>query len=431
MLQRTQLSLILLSLFYVVGGCSSVLIADKITDNTEVKSGIIYALPTSIILIKIKLGSVPILNTENKKRKQKLELAIAKTIEEISKAKEPSKTKLKERLKKYRDELKSLIDSAPKIRALQMVPGVEHVMADSNAQFQLSYNQAYSSDDTVEIRTTEDGLLQSISSTAGDKTGEAISLIVKTGADTAVLLATGGFSRLRLDAVSDIGTEAAKPDVVPCSEQQDYELEVPVDPRDQQAAYKILKTAIKAKTGQVCLHLDVYDSNLELIYTSEEKRLDEISDKAVKAINNRTNVSEKRCSKGACYRREGSVIFHVRHFDKRILSSTAQLSAPQLGSVGRIDFWRRAFIEAKGEADFSNGSLVRIKYTKPSELLAIARLPVGILETLFGIPSKLFETETGRVQGRAKLIEAETNLIKARIELLEKKRLEKDILQVE
>lgn len=427
MLRRVSLFALLLSLSCVLGGCSPVLVADK----PRTGSGVIYALPTSVVLVKMKLGSVPILNAANKKRKQELENLIATTKAELSKAKEPSITKLKEKLQKYKSELKELIDSVPKIRALQIVPGAESVMADLDAQFLLSYSHAYSSDDTVEIRTTENGLLQSISSTAGDKTAEAISLTVKAGADAAVLSVTGGLSRLTLDALDDIKSEKVEPSVVQCSEQQDYEVEVPVDPGDREAAYQILETAIKAKTGQVCFHLDVYDSNVKLIYTSDKDKREQVNAEAVTSLKEGTSIDEGWCSKGACYRRKGSVIFHVRHLDRRVVSSTAQLSAPQLGAIGRIDFWRRAFVEAKGEADFSNGSLIRIKYTKPSELLAIARVPVDILETLFGIPSKLFETEAGRLQGRAKVIEAETSLIEARIKLLEKQRLETETLQVE
>lgn len=404
-----------------------------IVSSKEVGSGpgVIYALPTSIVSVKVTLGSVPVFDAAGKKRKQELESVIKSLKSEIANADDSKKPALKTKLTKLENELKQLVSSAPKVRALQLIPGAETVLADSKAQFLLSYNPSYNSHDTVEVKTTENGLLKSISSTASDKTGEALSLVVKAGADAAVFFASGGFSDLALDSVGQVSGQKRDPNVGDCNNESDYEVEVPIDPSDQEAAFQSMELAIKSKTGRECVFFDAYDSRARLIYTTDPQKFSLRDTEAITELKSISEVDRGKCSKGACYRRKGGVIFHLRHKDQRVASFPTILSAPQLGAIGWIDFERREFIESKSEAEFNNGSLVRVKYSKPSELLAFVNIPVDVLESIFGIPAKLFETEAGRLEGEAKVIEAETGLIESRIKLLEQQKKERESLEIE
>lgn len=365
----------------IFSGCSPVLKSEDLGEGQG--AGVIYALPTSIVSIKVKLGSVPVLSAVAQKAKQKLETEIRNTAAAIAKAKTEAKPELEKKLKSLKGVLEKLLNDAPTVRSIQIVPGTETVMADPKAQFLLAYKPEFNSDDTVEIQTTESGLLQKVSTRASDKTGEAITLTVKAAADAAVFFASGGLSGLSQGAVGILDRPQVERDPKECREEPDYEVNVLIDPRAQASAYKAIQLAVKAKTGRNCIHLDVYDSGARLIHTSDSNRLSSVNEAAKEELETITSVRKKACESAVCYRRRGSLVFQLRHKDRSVVPTSARLTAPQLGAVGWIDFQRRSFVEAKAEADFNNGHLTRVKYTKPSQLLAIVNVPVDILETIF------------------------------------------------
>lgn len=361
------------------------------------------------------------LTAAEKKQVADLESEIGlKTLAAVNEKDPAKQQELLAEVAKLTREKDDIIDPAEKIRAVRIVPATESVLPDEEARFVLHYQPSSWSDDTVEIKTLSNGLLDEITSIAADKTAETVTLIVKGAADAAVFSEAGGFSDLTKKPT--LGMQFTPEEKADCKNQPDFSIEVSINPRDFAAAYETIKNEVIAKTGFHCLELEVRDQHAKLLYTSDTSASEPISTEALSTLKKRTQVRCAMCQKGACYRRKGSLQFKLRHETDDILSGSAQVAAYQLGEIGRVDFQRRAFVEAKTEVDFENGGLVRVKYTKPSQWLAGASIPIDILETLFGIPSKLFETESGRLKGQASVIEAQTGLVEAQANLIEKQR---------
>jgi len=67
---------------------------------------------------------------------------------------------------------------------------------------------------------------------------------------------------------------------------------------------------------------------------------------------------------------------------------------------------------------FTNGVLTKIDLTRPSEILAFAKIPVELVKAIAGLPMDLINFKVENVTANTNYLQAEINAIKAQQTLL-------------
>lgn len=93
---------------------------------------------------------------------------------------------------------------------------------------------------------------------------------------------------------------------------------------------------------------------------------------------------------------------------------------PDPKQLVELDFSRASFVKKTITANFDKGILSSIAVDKPSEAMALAKVPLDILTALVKLPAELIQLkidttkkETGELEEQKKLLEAQQALIKA------------------
>ncbi len=95
---------------------------------------------------------------------------------------------------------------------------------------------------------------------------------------------------------------------------------------------------------------------------------------------------------------------------------------PNKGPVGLIPFKAGSFVKTVHDVEFKNGLLTKWDTNKPSEILAIVRVPLDIVDGIFEGLSKLVPFQTKQVTNESDLLKAQAELFKSQTELLEAQR---------
>jgi hypothetical protein len=91
---------------------------------------------------------------------------------------------------------------------------------------------------------------------------------------------------------------------------------------------------------------------------------------------------------------------------------------PNEAPIITLDVTRPAFAERVTKLSFTNGVLTKIDLTRPSEILAFAKIPVELVKAIAGLPMDLINFKVENVTANTNYLQAEINAIKAQQTLL-------------
>ncbi len=404
------------------GGTASVLTSTKLTDpSRSVAKGVIYSLPQTWVSLTATVGEKKFPTAEQVKMIAQLNARIAKLKDQIQalekdvEGKKPDDEKKKRtELAQHQAELKTENEKLSAVwarvstkRGVSSSVKLATVTPDPEHTYNLAYIHDSGSNDTIEIQTSQSGLLVSISTSTRDETAAIVKDVIGVAGDAAVFFATGGFVQAA-DALRK--TSAANQQRASCAYEQDFTATFVINPVAVEG--KMGEHPVAAKFNDLskgtCFTVKVYDAALKAYQPWSRDTADIDEEKG-------TDVSSPRIY----YRRLGTMFIEVTHEALPNLTGVIMLKVPQAGTIGSIDIQRRALVENKAEADFEHGMLKRLKYVDPSEDAAIASIPIDFLEELFGIPGEIINTTSSQVEAEAKLVESRAKLIEAEIRLEE------------
>jgi hypothetical protein len=242
--------------------------------------------------------------------------------------------------------------------------------------FLLTYEPVSTSEDDVKIDITDEGLMDKITVTSKEKTGEIVIKIVELAKEAAKAVAP---LPLKAAGISE------KPEVV-----KEFVLDL-----TDQAVIKELN-----------------EQYLENKFTVELKR----------PFDNSAPPSQEKISifysekKSIYYRPLLPYTLKIMGPDKNVLVEQIVLlpnEAPVLG----IDVTRAALVEKVTELDFKNGTLQSIHIKKPSETLAFMEIPLSIVKGILSVPAEIIKIKIDYSSKNKQLIDAYKAELKAREEL--------------
>ena len=411
----------LASVIFLCGCASKDIVSSAPTtfsdDATEV-SGVIYSLPQSLVNLTVTVGSrkfpsaeqaAKIAATEKDLADVKRQIAVFKKGTLQQEAGKPNVlAQLNSKLSLLTDTLSSLKRQVPEKRGVSASVELAAVTPDAENTYRLVYDHDMASHDTIEIKTSPSGLLESISTTTRDKTSELVKEAIDVAGDAAVFLATQ--ATYRLPQISPQIAQA--PTANGCSGELDFSATFLMDPVKDMgpASYKEIEHRLNAlsSTQNSCFSVKVYDSNLRYA-----KPL------STKATCNSSNSSDSSNYPCIFYRRLGTLFVEVTHAGLDELTGLVMIEVPQAGPIGAVEIGRRAFVENIAEVEFENGMLKRIKYDDPSQTMAIASAPFDFLRAIFSIPAEIVNTKSSIINSQASRLTAQAALIDAQVKLEE------------
>jgi hypothetical protein len=214
-----------------------------------------------------------------------------------------------------------------KIKGLSSAAAEGAVLADPEATYRIDYDHVTGSSDTVEISTSKDGLLSSVSTTTRDDSATVAASIFEVAGQGAAFFATGGVSaavrglspanRFALAAIAD--PEAPDADLLACEKQADFSASFLIDPLDPVKVYEGLRdlsrnlTAVDGKPGPDCIEVVLRDEKLNVLYDSQISKANVPPDLKDYRDARKAWSSIGECEKGICYRRLGALFLEVRH----------------------------------------------------------------------------------------------------------------------
>jgi len=242
---------------------------------------------------------------------------------------------------------------------------------DNSSLMQLALELSVAADDTIDI-TYENGLLKSISSTNDDKTTD----IVLAVAEAAGFLRSG---QQRSGA---------------------SEFVVRFDPFDSASAIQANRILRKAFPGS-CIEV-------ELVPGHWSKGCGK------KSLGYNSSSSQDGFDIVAAVPPKAPGVYYKRAFNHRVYSvfrdkpqGMGVQSFANLSPILRLDVDRTAFVKRVTTIEFAGGEPTKYKVEKPSELLAIAQLPVAVVKAYVGGVVSAFSEHTKIQQARANLLNAQ------------------------
>lgn len=431
---------------FATSGCGSVFEAMPMgsLERGAVPTGVRYSLPRELRTVTLTHGLLPVVTAEGVRKIAAYERTIAIKRAQLAAEKEAAlKANLTQEIKDLSEAKAAVIRNSPTTWALDLAISAPVVIRDPDHSYILSYSHSLMSDDTIAIETDDLGYLKKVSTTTKDQTGAVISKAVKLTTDAIVFAGSGGFSgEKQSDAMKsqNYGAKPARPPIDPCL--RPFTVSVTIDPSRPVLAQGQLRKAVQdtvlsslekdpamaehLSDASECVNVKVFDGALNPTFgaSSAEDAPRGLKDpnpaRAKPAESARPSPEEQRerCTRSACYWRPGDAVFEFSHRSPGTRPISAVFTAPQLGEIAAIDFTRRAFVEATAEATFNAGSLTSVSYSDPSEALGFLAIPSDVLGHVFGIPSRLWETQTGRVKAQKDLVDARAGLLESNATLL-------------
>ncbi|MBX9458840.1 MAG: hypothetical protein KL863_23940 [Rhizobium sp.] len=230
-------------------------------------------------------------------------------------------------------------------------------MPDPRQLKQVGFALSPFSDDEIKVTYTASGLLDAVSATATDRTGDILTRV----AETAALLRAG--TTVAGNTVKSSHT-------------------IQFDPYDDlQTRHANARLRDLTQSPSTCIEIERHPGD----WTQDCPRGLSIatpsSDQAEPDPPN-FEVSDSARKPGIYFRRPMPRMVHVVLRGKTL--EMRQMMFANNTPIYRVDIKRTAFVARKTELDFDNGDLLSVSVTKPSEALAVATLPVAIVDAYFG-----------------------------------------------
>jgi len=269
---------------------------------------------------------------------------------------------------------------------------------DGGYRMQMGFAHSPFANDDIAVTYTSTGLLDNITSTATDKTSD---IIIALAADAALLRSAA--------TAQAIGSTIKKTHVLE------------FDPYDDGQAEAVNEQFRSIVGKRSCVEVEVHPGRWSPGCLGDRMALQSANfntDPQVETPNfDRRDVPRKP---GVYFRRPVPRTVHVVLHGKT--EETRQMMFSNESPVYRIDIKRSAFVERKTIVDFTDGELVSVSVKKDSEVLAVAKLPVAIVDAYFGQVVNML-TQRKNVQDAranyytslAKAIDAGVTLDKSRV----------------
>lgn len=411
----------------LLGGCSGDLLTsasvrvDHGKENNE--PGVIYALPRTLVSVTVTLGEQPAptaMQKEELARKTRDLRAVEAKLKELMDSDKAERAKLR----KSRDELIGTIGklkkNLAKVRGLSMSLARGAVIADPYATYRIVYEPASLRTETVTVATTPAGLLKSVSTVSKDEVPGIAKDVIQVAAEGVAFFSTGAIRQVpRGDAKIQLDELADPPAPTGCAAQKDFTAKVLFDPLLPDAAAKRLNEVANAVAGggTECIRFRLYDARLTERYNGFGEAPSVLFADLTERLRKARDIAQ--CNWGVCYTRPGTLLLEASHMSAEVanLTGIVQLSVPQAGQVGVIDFGRANFVENSASAEFSDGMLTRVSYTDPSEVWGFVSIPIDALKAIFGIPAQIFDTGTAQAEAQATIAQGQLDILLKQVQL--------------
>lgn len=357
-------------------------------------SSIIYSLPRALLPLNVKFGNA--VRTPSRAQSAKmasLEADIKSLQARIKNAPAAEVIALRTLITESRAALAKLQGSFART-GFNVTIGTPVMLPDPSRTYALCYNPSAFSDDDLTIKGSASGLLSEIAITADDRADDVVRKVAEGVVEVAKLASLVGTPGLR--SQSDPTGTRTRDDLALCTGEKNFAFSVLIDPTNVTQSKEVIAKALRDRgVPQSCLTFDAQD-------------VPQSNGTAAPVFDDPSEVT-RLCSQGACYRRAWPVVFTVTE------KSTSQGSSfvaqiPNSGPIGVVDFKRALFVKVEASAKFDQGMLTSFTYKKPSEVLAVASLPVDVLKSLVSIPTAAFETQAGQLEAAAELVTAQAAL---------------------
>jgi len=289
---------------------------------------------------------------------------------------------------------------------LVLTIGEPEYIADERYTYLLQYRPNAFASDTAELTVdAKTNLLQTVNSTAEDKTSQVIVELAKAAAKAAML-----------------AQAAAGEEIVI--------LERKIDPADDNAVAALVRDMNVVAKGHAT---HMYNkNNCSNINQADNKLVDKCASYAtLKQGPNISFVVRKPtpleaepadCSVGVCYRAPAP--YGVEFVFNGQYAYGTIVNLPNDRPAVVLPFQRSAFVKRVNNADFENGMLKKAHFEKPSEALEVASLPEAVIDAIFTSISSLIQAkidisdkEKGLAQSQAALLQAQKDLKDKRVQM--------------
>jgi len=420
--------IIALSLSTLLAGCASAVITKR-ADTATFSEGVTYSIPKQNIEFSIKRSKSgqkklednvakaekakkategliatnakkikdlikKVSNATDNKAKLELDLELAKLDQTVLKTTLNGKTNSVNSARKALDAFKAGADNVYadeiSIKALPAHP-------DPTSLFVATIPTNWLSSETVDINTTEEGLLSGGTVKSEGQLGEIFVTLAKAYSS--------------IDAVEDARKESIPGAVDGICEHKEITFKYEID--------------LSASTWRKDLQTELTNNNLcyQLIFGGPTLNTSAPT-LAIDNKNNRADKSKKTQVDGLIYPRKNRFAFHLYQHDDNLNAAvkpsptkTFYVDAINPSALANIPFKKGLFATNDYDYKFSNGLLTQYKSVRPNELLAaLSAIPKAAKE-LVAIPAELIKFRVDYSTKETEYYAAQKAVLKARLEL--------------
>lgn len=238
---------------------------------------------------------------------------------------------------------------------------------DPNQQFVLNYKASALSEDDINIQVNDNGLLQKVSATVEDKTGAVILKLLETGKNIA-----------KFTAISTPAPDNAIYDVI-------------FDPFDPSARAHVLRDLERLEGGPYSFELKSLGATSDFKGSSSES----------------TRVSHR--FSGVAFRPRLAYDLVLKRQNKTERIETVLL--PNEAAILTFPITRSAFVKKVTDLTFKDGILTEVKINKPSEVLAVADIPLEISKALVSLPGEIVQLKIDTTKSKGALADQQLSAL--------------------
>ena len=265
------------------------------------------------------------------------------------------------------------------------------LFADVGHEYIADINHTIFRDDLLKMTTNAAGLLSTTKGETTDRTGDIIVEIAKT---IAIL---PGLGQTHVKSLIGILTILELPDDESCIDESATRVIDLSDP------LQITKFNNTLKAMKMSVHMEkTYVGNDMGTHSSKKKT----------TVLKLKNFFEKEFI-GLFYRRDLPYLVNLYQGNDCTgkLLNTALITMPNESPLSQVPFSSGAFVKTTHDVQFDNGMLTSWDINRPSEMLALVKIPINVLNAMI-------ESVTQLIQLRISQVNEETSYTKAQTELL-------------
>ncbi len=436
-----------ITLFAMLAGCTNTILSEPVADGYG--TGLAYGLPRGMVQVKAERKRLSADDTAKLKKIAETAEAKAKALgDRLSAAKselelamanldQPStiKAKLEDEAAKAKANVASLksleaeaTSKADAARAAADVAGgavgqlkdtvtltVLPVSADPDARFVAKLNHWYTRDDDLKL-TVQNGLLASGATTSSDRTPDIIVALAKT-----IVAFSGGLSPVTGFGPSNVRPpQAGRRDV--CRE---FTAVVEFDPTDNTPLVGSARTPPNGRRSvpwarQVLLELS--DNTLELGAGPSVRQTD---GQSVPKQPRKEGAEDANSLQGLAYRMPAPywVSLLSKSAGNCLLTpdqqtQTVSVNLPDPTQTFVLPSQAGAFTKSVTTHAFKDGIPTEFSTTRPSEILAVANLPLDLARAIISVPTEMLKLKVDYNNQAQALTEAQSKILQSRLDLL-------------